>query len=137
MAFQFATGPGQFTPDDLDTVFIKYRLEGTQRFFPDSFISINGFYTPNGSACALPGEIRLRKSVTDPLDPFDRQARVAEYRLFAGLDSFMLDSIEVTVIRDATDPCRCITEIEREFNLNGVQHIQRTLDSRVITLKKK
>ncbi len=111
-----------FVPDivydstDLDTIVNLYKKEGHR--FPDTMYHVLGpdkRYS-HVHPCSRAGELGLHKNLTDS-ESID--ARVEWYRLFIGQDSFVIDQIDLSLIRSGSSCSNCITSTERKFRLDG------------------
>lgn len=116
-------GPGEYVQEDIDTLQILYKFEGT-RSVDTSFLYLNtGKYYPL-HPCAGNAQILLDKSIPDK---FGKLTRVEIYKVFTAVDSFRIDGMDLTLTKSGDKCCRCIHSVERKFQLDSVEIIQTSI----------
>ncbi|TNE81147.1 MAG: hypothetical protein EP332_05040 [Bacteroidetes bacterium] len=105
-----------YDAEDLDTILNVYKKEGHR--YADTLYHVlqpDGRYS-GVHPCARAGELGLHKNISDSVS---KDARVEWYRLFIGQDSFVVDHIDLSIIRSGSACSNCITSTERKFSLDG------------------
>lgn len=123
-----------YDPEDLDTIVNIYKKEGHR--YTDTMYHILGPDNRYSGVhpCSKAGELGLHKNLTDS-ESVD--ARVEWYRLFIGKDSFVIDQIDLSLIRSGSACNNCITSTERRFSLDGKSYFVNEPGTPSIILYKK
>lgn len=121
--FSFVQGAGEYAPEDIDTLQVRYKFEGIRNYDTSYFYRINGSYSPN-SICAGNGILALEKNIPDNSG---KLVRVESYKVFTAVDSFLVDGMDITVTKSGEKCCKCVSTIERKFQLDSIPIVQHSL----------
>ena len=97
------------------------------------FYLVNGSYSPN-AGCAGNGILALEKNYPDANG---KLLRVEVYKVFTAVDSFQVDGMDLQVTKSGDKCCRCISTIERKFQLDSLPIVQTSLQPTAIPVARK
>jgi len=131
--FSLTQGAGEYSKEDIDTLEVRYKFEGTRNFDTTYFYLINGSYSPN-SICAGNGILALDKNLPDQNG---KLVRVEVYKVFTAVDSFRVDGMDLIVTKSGEKCCRCISTAERKFQLDSIPIVQTSLVPVAVPISRK
>lgn len=131
--FSFVVGPGEYSADDIDTLEIRYRFEGSNYFDTTWFYLNTGKYHPV-HPCAGNNQLALDKSIPDENG---KLVRVGIYQIFTAVDSFRIDGMDLIVTKSGEKCCRCVKTVRREFLIDSVKVVQTSLTPFPVPIAKK
>ncbi len=131
--FEFSLGAGQYQISDLDTLVVRYKFEGVRAEDTSLYFLVNNRFQP-AHPCVGTLQIGLDKSIPNNTGAL---ARVEYYKIHTAVDSFRVDGMDLTVTKSGEKCCRCVTTVERKFQIDSVPQVQNTLLPIAVPLSRK
>jgi len=70
-------------------------------------------------------------------DKNGKLVRVEAYKIFTAVDSFRVDGMDLTVTKSGEKCCKCISTIERKFQLDSIPLVQTSHQPVVVPVARK